>query len=912
MRRVNITRFGLMVGLLLGFVPQVAASHGEMTEEVLLVDEELAQLTETFLLEEARCRQEWSLLSADQRAQCVLTLTELAHERVRRLVELAHEAPEVSLRRALPAAYLQGLSPELQAALERHTSPTGQMEVLIETDFTENTLRAHYRLKPPSGDSLTLHFAGEPPSLRSGDQVQAHGVQLVEHLVLGEGAPATTMTIIGPTNVRTTGRRTVLPILVNFLNRQEQPFTPAQVTAALEETSRYFRENSYQQLELVIAPSLGWYTLPMTLDATCPYNRIFDEAMKAAAADADLSAFNHLVVVMPPDGYEFCKWAGLGTLGEPTFVTPDGSITAGKIWINYPVAGVFVYVHELGHNLGLPHANALDCPGAPLLETGCTHVEYGDPFDVMGSGNSGYWIGHVNIAYKEHLKWLSPANILLLEAGVDSGTYALEFLEAPSTRLQGLKIILPPTTLAFQTTYYVSYRQPVGFGTLPQDDRRRFDGAMIHRILPQFPNQSVNDTKLLDMTPDVPPDSVTGSDFYDRLDSRLPLGAQFTDPISGLTIRTVGLGGATINVQVQIPKVCPSNGDVNQDGTRTPGDARLILQYLNDPAILTPCQKDQGDVTLDYDLTEADAQCIFDWYLGKPSCFGTQPPAAPLRLTVKGVTRTTVQLGWQASPDQVESYQLVRQGPEGERVFGSIPALAMSHTDTNLLAGTTYTYRLRAISVSGVVSADSNEVSATTTDFRPQLYFLRSTLQGPEFAIFPHSFIETYTFEVCRGRFASPEPCTTLPLAIDPRRLDMIDTTATPGVVYTYRARAKDATGVSSSYSNRAVVAVFSDDPLTPRVTKTQARHLLELRQAVTAFRTAAGLSAPAWAEAVASGVIVRASHFTELQDRLVEARQILVGGTSTTLPPLTPRQTRIEAVHVQTLRKLMQYTEEP
>jgi hypothetical protein len=70
---------------------------------------------------------------------------------------------------------------------------------------------------------------------------------------------------------------------------------------------------------------------------------------------------------------------------------------------------------------------------------------------------------------------------------------------------------------------------------------------------------------------------------------------------------------------------CPHDGDVNGDGQITPEDALLPFEFYLEKITLTDCQQDHADVAdpvLDPSsvITPADALCIFNKYLGKPSC----------------------------------------------------------------------------------------------------------------------------------------------------------------------------------------------------------------------------------------------------------------------------------------------------
>lgn len=72
----------------------------------------------------------------------------------------------------------------------------------------------------------------------------------------------------------------------------------------------------------------------------------------------------------------------------------------------------------------------------------------------------------------------------------------------------------------------------------------------------------------------------------------------------------------------------PSCGDVNLDSEITPADALCVFQeYLGIPSCIQgdPVKLAQADVTLDGEVTPADALCIFQRYLDIPSCMDDRP-----------------------------------------------------------------------------------------------------------------------------------------------------------------------------------------------------------------------------------------------------------------------------------------------
>jgi len=150
-----------------------------------------------------------------------------------------------------------------------------------------------------------------------------------------------------------------------------------------------------------------------------------------------------------------------------------------------------------------------------------------------------------------------------------------------------------------------------------------------------------------------------------------------------------------------------------------------------------------------------------------------------------------------------------------------------------------------------------------------------------------------------------------------------------PGVVaattYVYRVSAVDSGGIASSpsMSDVATTMLFTaPDPLTTG-TVVRAQHLFELRQAVAAVRTAAGLSTtwatdPAASASALVGVPVRATHVSELRSQLQGGLTALCGSLpapgcsasvsnpSYTDPTLTSGATYIRTQHFQEIREVV------
>jgi hypothetical protein len=133
------------------------------------------------------------------------------------------------------------------------------------------------------------------------------------------------------------------------------------------------------------------------------------------------------------------------------------------------------------------------------------------------------------------------------------------------------------------------------------------------------------------------------------------------------------------------------------------------------------------------------------------------------------------------------------------------------------------------------------------------------------------------------------------------------DPTALAGTSYVYKVRAIDAFSRRSQLSapDAATTILFTDDPLVASTTPVKGVHVTQLRQAVNALRTAAGLTAATFTDpALSSAIKMKAVHLQELRNALTPARAALgLSAVAYTDPVLTIGTTRIKAVHLQELR---------
>lgn len=448
----------------------------------------------------------------------------------------------------------------MQPYLEKRKTVKGTLKIMIMDNFEEGISKTLYYLETREGERYALHFTGKLPHLRSGLRIRIrNGIILDKHIAVP--APTNSNLQTSSNNSRpqsVTGQRKMAVILFNFQDNADQPFAKEDVRKKVyDDANNYYKEISFNKLSISSYKSsngeqdiYGWYTIPMNGLSDCDNFSWANAAKKLAVEKNNFNENNYSNIMYFFPRNRDCQWSGLANQGS---LTSNDNWTY-ESWFN-GTARSDVIIHELGHNFGAYHASSYTCydenKNTVSISNDCDFSEYGDPFDIMGSGSSSARFPyHMSSFYKTQLGWLDSQNVQNVEK---DGTFTLFPIEKKSSGIQAIKI--PRGTYSESTEYddyyFLEYRQRYGYDTFDEEGDAVVNGISIRLIKSYNPNDAEY-TYLIDTTP------FSNNNYDEHVDAALQTGKTFKDDIANIEIKTISVSAesAEVEIKTNYVKIC--------------------------------------------------------------------------------------------------------------------------------------------------------------------------------------------------------------------------------------------------------------------------------------------------------------------------------------------------------------------
>ena len=396
---------------------------------------------------------------------------------------LGCSADEVPLNEEVggQAEALEFLGLSERAAPPAASTFVGEVMVVRGTSQDGAPVSPRYFLRTEAGESLELGLV-EAAQARTADKAPLENARVSISGMRANGKVAVqqvqTLAAVAPAAV--TGARPWATVLCRFSDSTDTtPETPSWFSTLMSNSypgmDHYWRELSYNNINLAGSRVFGWYDLPHPRShyvATLPdgstqadLGALATDCFAAGNGDANYSQFKG-VNMMFNETLDNAAWGGSAYMPHDG-VNANISTTWMPPWAfhNHDVLG-----QEMGHGLGLPHSSG------PYGST------YDSNWDVMSGGgmcssrHAEYGcVGVHTIAFhKDKLGWIPDPQKRTLDT-VGSATFTLSRLASPVS--DGYWMAKIPLSSDGKQFYTLEARRFVGY-----DDEVPQEGVLLHRV----------------------------------------------------------------------------------------------------------------------------------------------------------------------------------------------------------------------------------------------------------------------------------------------------------------------------------------------------------------------------------------------------------------------------------------------